>query len=197
MSERVPRMAPINNQGDAEVYTQYRQWPFNSTDMDGGNKTEGNQPNAYPGDEDAEEYKHHYDHLNGYHIMIGTPDEFKKSKIKRGILLRNNKIVWSPENEYHNRLHAAYQNEFGIKDYDFYNLRVKGDQVQPLRYQKVPPYKAIVITTDEINSIQKILPQFEVVKSYSVAKKQVPSFMDFYKKKFRNLFHPGDEEEKA
>ena len=197
MSERVPRMAPINNQGDAEVFTQYRQWPFNSTDMDGGNKTEGNQPNAYPGDEDAEEYKHDYDQLDGYHIMIGTPDEFKKSKIKRGILLRNNKVVWSPENEHHNRLHAAYQNEFGKKDYDFYNLRVKGDQVQPLRYQKVSPFKALTLSSDELNNIQKILPQFDVVKSFRVAKKQVPSFMDYYKKKFKNLFHPGDEEERA
>ena len=199
MSERVPRMAPINNQGDGEVYTQYRQWPFNSTNM-GSNKSEGTngQPaNAYPGDEDAEEYKHDYDHLDGYHIMIGTPDEFKKSKIKRGILLRNSKVIWSPESDSHARLHRAYQNEFGKKDYDFYNLRVKGEQVQPLRYQKVAPYKAFDISTDEINNIQKILPQFKVVKSFRIAKKQVPSFMDYYKNKFKGLFHPGDEEERA
>jgi hypothetical protein len=202
MSERVPRMAPINNQGDGEVYTQYRQWPFNSTNM-GSNKSEGTngQPaNAYPGDEDAEDI--------GDNIMIGTPDEFKRSRIKRGVLLRNNKIIWDTYGAYHGRLHRAYQQKYNKKPltYDYYNLRVKGDQVHPIRYQKVKPFKSIALSTDEINSLQKLLPQFEVVKGFrkeieDTNKKLIPSFMDFYrfgKKKFRDLFtqgKEGDEEE--
>jgi len=190
MSERVPRMAPINNQGDDEVYTQYRQWPFNSTDMDGGNKTEGNQPNAYPGDEDAEDI--------GNNIFIGTTDEFAKSKVKRGILLRNNKVIWDAYGAHHGMLHGEFQQKFNKKpfSYDFYNLRVQGDELQPIRYQKVPPYKDINLSSTELNSIQKIFPQFKVVKNLEIKNlKSVPSFMDFYKNKFKNLFHPGDEEE--
>jgi hypothetical protein len=190
MSERVPRMAPINNQGDDEVYTQYRQWPFNSTDMDGGNKTEGNQPNAYPGDEDAEDI--------GNNIFIGTTDEFAKSKVKRGILLRNNKVIWAAYGSHHGMLHGEVQQKFNKKpfSYDFYNLRVQGDELQPIRYQKVPPYKDINLSSTELNSIQKIFPQFKVVKNLENKNlKSVPSFMDFYKNKFKNLFHPGDEEE--
>lgn len=192
MSEKVPRTAPINNQGDAEVYTQYRQWPFNSTDMDGGNKTEGNQPNAYPGDEDAEDI--------GREILLGSPDEFKQSGVKKGILLRNNKVIWDKYGSNHGTLHGSFQSKFNKKpfSYDFYNLRVKGDQIQPIRYQKVIPHNSILLSNEELESVQKILPQFKVVKDFRKEKsKSVPSFMDFYKNKFKGLFHSGDEEEKA
>ena len=91
MSERVPRTAPVNNQGDGEVYTQYRQWPFNSTDMDGGNRVEGGQPNAYGDDEDAEDV---------VNINIGQVEDFKNSGAKRGLFLPDSKIfVWSNDGD--------------------------------------------------------------------------------------------------
>tara|TARA_B100000214_G_C23957568_1_gene623636 strand:+ start:405 stop:887 length:483 start_codon:yes stop_codon:yes gene_type:complete len=92
MSERVPRMAPINNQGDGEVETQYTQWPYNSTNM-GASKapTEGQPPNAYPGDEDAED---------AIDINIGYVEDFKSSGAKIGIFLPDSKIIaWANDDD--------------------------------------------------------------------------------------------------
>ena len=88
MSERVPRTAPINNQGDGEVDTQYTQWPYISSNM-GASKapTEGQPSNAYPGDEDAEDV---------VDINIGYVEDFKNSRAKKGIFLPDSKIIaWS------------------------------------------------------------------------------------------------------
>lgn len=207
MSERVSRMAPINNQGDGEVYTQYRQWPYNSTDMDGGNKVEGNQPNAYPGDEDAEDksYSHKLRPVIGnYPIETGDASEFYNSNSRTGVFLSKlNLFLWPKDKK--EKSNTGYTHGYILHQFERtggkgrhmgkYNpvrLYRSGNKLipKPYGYGKVDridneSLKNLINLTREYFSVQQSLPK----------KKQMPSFLDFYKNKFKDLFHPGDEEE--
>ena len=203
MSERVPRTAPINNQGDGEVYTQYRQWPFNSTDMDGGNKTEGNQPNAYPGDEEDAEEK---GFVGDYPIETGDVSEFYKSNSKTGVFLSKlNLFIWPKEER--EQLATGYTHGYML--HQFERTGGKGrhlgkyNPIRLYRYGKelIPkPYgydKVERIDDEALLNLVNLASDYFKIEHDLPKKKTFPSFLDFYKKKYNDLFHSGDEEEKV
>lgn len=199
MSERVPRMAPVNNQGDGEVYTQYRQWPYNSTDMDAGNRVEGKQPNAYPGDEEDAEEK---SFIGDYPIETGDASEFYKSNSKTGVFLSKlNLFLWPKEKR--EQLATGYTHGYIL--HQFERTGGKGrhmgkyDPIRLYRYGKelIPkPYGYGNVDRIDDEALENLVylagDYFKFEDSLPKKKRKLPPFM-----KFKDWFHPGDEEEKV
>jgi len=196
MSEKVPRMAPINNQGDGEVYTQYRQWPYNSTNM-GSNKersTNGNAPNAYPGDEEEERKRHPM----AMEYESGNVYDFKDSQSKTGMFLAKNKeFIWPKEliervKDMYSHGYLAYgwedENKRKIESYKPIRIYRQGNRVMLERF----PWGKRKLDSDELALLKNEFVGFDIVDKLNLSKPK--SFIDTM---YPDMIHPGDEEEKA
>ena len=196
MSEKVPRMAPINNQGDGEVYTQYRQWPYNSTNM-GSNKersTNGNAPNAYPGDEEEERKRHPM----AMEYESGNVYDFKDSQSKTGMfLVKNKEFIWPKElservKDMYSHGYLAYgwedKNKHKIESYKPIRIYRQGNRVMLERF----PWGKRKLNSDELALLKNEFVGFDIVDKLNLSKPK--SFIDTM---YPDMIHPGDEEEKA
>ncbi len=196
MSEKVPRMAPINNQGDGEVYTQYRQWPYNSTNM-GSNKersTNGNAPNAYPGDEEEERKRHPL----AMEYESGNVYDFKNSHSKTGLfLLKNKEFIWPKDGRA--RLKDKYTHGYLAYGWESDN-NYKIESFKPIRIYRfgnkvileIFPLGKRKLDSDELAVLKNEFVGFDIVDNFPIQKPK--SFIDTM---YPDMAHPGDEEEKA
>tara|TARA_B100000131_G_C17894885_1_gene523919 strand:- start:32 stop:601 length:570 start_codon:yes stop_codon:yes gene_type:complete len=189
-------MAPINNQGDGEVYTQYRQWPYNSTNM-GSNKersTNGNAPNAYPGHEEEERKRHPM----AMEYESGNVYDFKDSQSKTGMfLVKNKEFIWPKEliervKDMYSHGYLAYgwedENKRKIESYKPIRIYRQGNKVMLERF----PWGKRKLDSDEIALLKNEFVGFDIVDKLNLSKPK--SFIDTM---YPDMIHPGDEEEKA